>query len=222
VAKSLLPLKAPCFRPQPSQPPRKSIDFLLGAGLPIFSGLDQQFLQSVIFPFIRSGALSGPQQTRWTNGDLIARNVLVDSRGGVRLVDYEFAGRTHFYAEDWWRWHSESKLPSEALDLPGSPKASAETWQEAYFILRHAVLIHEINGAAVAVSGLRQQMDRLVALAAAAQAGFRASVFLQPLALPTPNPAAAPDQGAARMQLLLGFGRVLLRRTLPMSRLPDQ
>jgi glycosyltransferase involved in cell wall biosynthesis len=171
---------------------------------PIFSGLDQQFLQSVIFPFIRSGALSGPQQTRWTNGDLIARNVLVDSRGGVRLVDYEFAGRTHFYAEDWWRWHSESKLPPEALDLPGSPKASAETWQEAYFILRHAVLIHEINGAAVAVSGLRQQMDRLVALAAAAQAGFRASVFLQPLALPTPNPAAAPDQGAARMQLYWG------------------
>ena len=171
---------------------------------PIFSGLDQQFLQSVIFPFIRSGALSGPQQTRWTNGDLIARNVLVDSRGGVRLVDYEFAGRTHFYAEDWWRWHSESKLPPEALDLPGSPKASAETWQEAYFILRHAVLIHEINGAAVAVSGLRQQMDRLVALAAAAQAGFRASVFLQPLALPTPNPAAAPVQDAAGAQLYWG------------------
>src|SRR5664280_2151770 len=171
---------------------------------PIFSGLDQQFLQDVIFPFIRQGALAGPQQTRWTNGDLIARNVLVDSRGGVRLVDYEFASRTHFYAEDWWRWRSESMLPPDALDLPDSPTASKEPWLEAYFILRHAVLIHEINGAAVAVSGLRQQMDRLVALAAAAHAGFRASVFLQPLVFPALNPSAAPAQGAAGAQLYWG------------------
>ena len=171
---------------------------------PIFSGLDQQFLQSVIFPFIRSGALSGPQQTRWTNGDLIARNVLVDSRGGVRLVDYEFASRTHFYAEDWWRWRSLSMLPPEALDLPCSLVASTEPWLEAYFILRHAVLIHEINGAAVAVSGLRQQMDRLVALAAAAHTDFRASVFLQPLAFPAPNPSAASTKDAAGAQLFWG------------------
>jgi glycosyltransferase involved in cell wall biosynthesis len=171
---------------------------------PIFSGLDQQFLQSAIFPFIRNGALSGRQQTRWTNGDLIARNVLADSQGCVRLVDYEFAGRTHFFAEDSWRWRSLSMLPPEALDLPGSPKASTEPWLEAYFILRHAVLIHEINGAAVAVSGLRQQMDRLVSLAAAANTGFRASVFFQPLASPQPKPSAAPAQGAACAQLYWG------------------
>jgi len=161
---------------------------------PIFSGLDQEFLQSVIFPFVRRGALSGPQQTRWTNGDLIARNVLDDARGGVRLVDYEFAGRTHFYAEDWWRWHSISKLPPEAQTLPGSHAASTEPWLEAYFILRHAVLIHEINGASVAVWGLRQQMDRLVTLAAAAHQGFRSSVFLQPLASRPPNSEVWQDR----------------------------
>jgi len=172
---------------------------------PIFSGLDQQFLQSVIFPFIRSGALSGPQHTRWTNGDLIARNVLADSHGAVRLVDYEFACRTHFFAEDRWRWRSLSMLPPEALDLPGShAMASAEPWLEAFFILRHAVLIHEINGAAVAVSGLRQQIDQLVALAAAAHAGFRASVFLQPLALRAQGQAEAPAQGSAMAQLYWG------------------
>jgi hypothetical protein len=162
---------------------------------PVFSGLDQQFLHSVIFPFIRSGALSGPQHTRWTNGDLIALNVLVDPRGGLRLVDYEFASRTHFYAEDWWRWRSLSKLPPEALDLPGSHMASTEPWLEAYSILRHAVLVHEINGVAVALSGLRPQIDRLVALAAAAHAGFRASVFLQPLALRSSNTSAGPQAG---------------------------
>ncbi len=164
---------------------------------PIFSGLDQQFLRDVIFPFIRRGASAGPQQTRWTNGDLIARNVLVDEQGAVRLVDYEFAARTHFFAEDWWRWHSLSALPPDALDLPGAHHAAAhDPWLEAFFILRHVVLVHETNGVSVAVSGLRGQMDRLVALAAAAHRGFRASVFFQPLVSPR------PAQGGVTAQLL--------------------
>lgn len=160
----------------------------------IFSGLDHQFLQSVVFPFIRKDAPSNLRHTRWTNGDLTAQNVLVDAQGAVRLVDYEFASRTHFFAEDWWRWRSLSMLPADALDLPGSNLASTEPWLEAYFILRHAVLVHEINGAAVAVSGLRQQIDRLVTLAAAANREFRASVFLQPLALRSSNTEAWLDR----------------------------
>jgi hypothetical protein len=119
--------------PSTSEAAAKELDefFAWICASPIFGGLDQQFLQSVIFPFIRSGALCGAQQTRWTNGDLIARNVLVDTRGEVRLVDYEFASRTHFYPEDGWRRRSHSMLPTDALDLPGSSKVSTEPWLEA-------------------------------------------------------------------------------------------
>lgn len=174
---------------------------------PIFSGLDQQFLRDVIFPFIRRGALAGPQRTRWTNGDFIARNVLVDEHGNVRLVDYEFAARTHFFAEDWWRWRSISVLPPEALELPEFHGIAADDpWLEAFFILRHAVLVHEINGVSVAVSGLRPQMDRLVALTAAAHSGFRASVFFQPLAPRGPRPSAGPAHEWAMAQLYWDAG----------------
>jgi len=65
---------------------------------PIFGGLDQCFLQEAVFPLIRQGALRADLKTRWTNGDLVPRNVLVDRKGSVRLVDYEFAMRTHFFA----------------------------------------------------------------------------------------------------------------------------
>jgi len=186
---------------------------------PLFSGLDQQFLHSAIFPFIRAGAISSAPQTRWSNGDFIARNLLADTQGRIRLVDYEFAARTHFYAEDWWRWRSLSALPAETLTLPALRGDIAPgPWLEAFFLLRHAVLVHDINGAAVAMTGIRHQMDRLVALATEANTGFRASVFLQPLAgqIPrSPTPLGYPSlPGEHGMRLSAAAGQERLRQTL--------
>jgi GT2 family glycosyltransferase len=151
--------------------------------LPIFAEFDQNFLRQEVFPFVRAGALAGSCRTRWTNGDLIPRNVLVDRQGKVRLVDYEFAARTHFFAEDAWRWHIFSSLSPEARVLPGlGDKAMQEPWLEAFFLLRQLVLAHEINGAQQAAGDSQPAIGQLVALAAEGNTAFRVNTFLQLLA----------------------------------------
>ncbi|HTQ29745.1 MAG TPA: glycosyltransferase, partial [Opitutaceae bacterium] len=168
--------------------------------LPFLAGFDQTLLQEAVFPFVRAGALAGPFHTRWTNGDLIPRNVLVDPHGNVRLIDYEFAGRTHFFAEDAWRWRIFSTLPPEARELPGLGDISKQPWVEALHLLRQIVLAHEVNGTRQAASDSRPALDRLAGLAAT-QAEHHHSVFLQRLAAMP----AAEARLAAELEKYLGL-----------------
>ncbi len=150
--------------------------------LPLFTGFDQNFLARIIFPFVRAGALSDTPRTRWTNGDLIPRNILLDQQKNVRLIDYEFARSTHFFAEDAWRWRTFADLPAEARELPVQFKSTKdEPWFEAFCLLRQLVLAHEINGAYMAVPDSQPALTRLREIATAANGGFRTSVFLRPL-----------------------------------------
>ncbi|HEV8073735.1 MAG TPA: glycosyltransferase family 2 protein [Opitutaceae bacterium] len=173
------------FQPSNVEAAAQEIDALFAqvCALPIFAEFDRNFLQQVVFPFVRAGALAGPGRTRWTNGDLIPRNVLADKQGKVRLVDYEFAVRTHFFAEDAWRWRTFSALPPEVRELPGlGDGVMPEPWIEAFFLLRHLILAHDINGAQKAAVDLQPALDRLVGLAVDGHAAFHASLFLQRLA----------------------------------------
>ena len=148
--------------------------------LPLFNALDQALLQHAIFPLVRAGVLAGPPQTRWTNGDLIPRNVLVNDAGNLRLVDYEFAARTHLFIDDHWRWRVFSSLPESARDLPGLSAASRnELWQEACFLLRQLILAYDINGAQQAAPDSKPALDRLFAIAKTSQPGFHSSAFLE-------------------------------------------
>ncbi len=114
---------------------------------PLFGPLDQKILAEIVFPFVRDGALSAPAATRWTNRDLIARNVLVDAFDHVKLIDYEFAERTHFYAEDAWRWKTYSQLPMPARRLPLlDEELASKPWLEALAILRQIAEMNDING----------------------------------------------------------------------------
>jgi len=173
------------LQPSTAEAAAQEIDALFAqvCALPVFAEFDQNFLREIVFPFVRAGALAGPCRTRWTNGDLIPRNVLVDPEGKIRLVDYEFAARTHFFGEDAWRWHTFSTFPPEARELPGlGGGVMHEPWLEAFFLLRQLVLAHEINGAQQATVDLRPAIDRLVALAADRNEAFRSNAFLQLLA----------------------------------------
>lgn len=150
--------------------------------LPLFDGFDQTFLDGFVFPAMRAGLTTETPTTRWTNGDVIPRNILVDAAGAVRLVDYEFAERTHFFAADGWRWRSFSKLPAEAGGLPGLDEGLTEKpWLEAFFLLRQVAHQYAINGAHIAVEDSRQAVERLIAFAVATHAGFRTSAFFRAL-----------------------------------------
>jgi len=181
--------------------------------LPLFIEADQSLLKQAIFPLVRIGALAGPHRTCWTNGDLIPRNVLVDQQDNVRLVDYEFATRTHFFAEEAWRWRTFSILPPEARDLPGWSTLAKEPWLEALFLLQQLVLAHEVNGADQAALDSHPAIERLAVLAGTLQAGSQPSVFLQSL--------AATEPLAARVRQLeqsLQEKELLNQETLDLSR----
>ncbi len=153
------------------------------AKAPVFGTLDRQFLRDLVFPFVRAAALNEPFTTRWTNGDLIARNLMLASDGGAKIVDYEFARRTHFDFDDGWRWQTFSRLPPSCSQLPPfSGRESPQGWKEALCILRQIGLAHRWSAAACAAADSQGLLDRLLRITAEAHGEFRSSVFYHPLA----------------------------------------
>jgi hypothetical protein len=146
---------------------------------PIFGNIDSGFLRDVIFPWVRSGAIAQPARTRWTNGDLVAQNIVFDEQGSPRLVDYEFAQRTHFFSEDVLRWRRYSEVNKDVFD---HTFPSAQPWAEAYFLLRQTVLESQIANPQLSLDGANERVRRLRELASDANSQFRASLFLKPLA----------------------------------------
>ena len=141
--------------------------------------LDGRFLQAYVFPLIFAGAEQATPVTHWSNGDIVARNILVDGAGQVRLVDYEFASRTHFIAEGWWRWRTFSLLPEDARSLPAWSSAMSSPWLECYFALRQIILSHENSVSHLAVADVQRWVDRLSSITVGGWDGLRPSLFLR-------------------------------------------
>ncbi len=155
--------------------------------LPLFDLLDAGILQTIIFPAIRAGVVPDCVHTQWTNGDLIARNLLVNRTGEIRLIDYEFAECTHFHAADTWRWRNFSHLPSEALTLPGPTDESL--WNPALESLCHLLQLEQqyaVHGPRVALEESQTVVRRLLALAREDRQGFRTSAFFGALVATAP------------------------------------
>jgi hypothetical protein len=165
---------------------------------PVYSGLDQRFLQEFVFPLIRQGVRASPAQTRWTNGDFIPCNVRIDLQGRPRLVDYEFARRTHFHGEDALRWSFFSKgLPKEFRSIAPFDDSSyvGSAWLEAYFLLRQMHLSAETSGSTPAVGNTAAYVrDRLLHLVSAHHNGFQSSLFYKEIfAQLSKGPGGAPS-----------------------------
>ncbi len=169
-------------------------------GIDSLQRLDHVFLRDTIFPLIRLGAMNQAPSTAWSNGDFIARNIILDPSGRARLIDYEFARRTHFPAGDWFRMGHFSQLP-ESVNLENLPGlANLPPWLEIRCWLEHAVKLTEVSSLVAVQSDLPKISQRLARLVERTTSRQYDSVFfsLAPTQEQLAQPAlAVPDDAMA-------------------------
>ncbi|MBI2517713.1 MAG: glycosyltransferase [Opitutae bacterium] len=78
--------------------------------LSFWTPLGRSLLEEQILPRLYARLAVASPATRWSNGDFISANLLVAPGGETRLIDLEFAARTHFHAEDAVRFHVLSSI----------------------------------------------------------------------------------------------------------------
>jgi SAM-dependent methyltransferase len=105
---------------------------------PVWGAMDLHFLDTIVFPYLRTTCEPGYLRQRWTTGDVIARNILVGERGEIRLMDCEFACRTALSAADYQRFGEFSNVPDELRQhvqrrLPGDHR-----WWRIHFCIDQA------------------------------------------------------------------------------------
>ncbi len=95
---------------------------------------ETRLLSDQILPALYPLIASHPPATQWSNGDFTAANLLVSPTGHPRLIDLEYARRTHFPAEDAARFHALSPIArrhphlfTTRLPRPG-PAAQLHFW----------------------------------------------------------------------------------------------
>ena len=110
--------------------------------LPNWRPEERALLTNALLPALYSALATTPAATRWSNGDFLPANLLLGNDGSVRLIDAEFARRTHFFAEDAVRFRVLSSLLRERpdLDQPGAAPASPGLVWHLYFWLRQLQL----------------------------------------------------------------------------------
>ena len=109
-------------------------------GLPRWTADEKKLLREQVWPGLYPLLCLAAPATRWTNGDFTTANILLNPAGAVRVIDCEFAGETHFFAEDGARFYTFS--PS-ARRQPGlfsdSLPRSGPAWH-LYFWLRQVAM----------------------------------------------------------------------------------
>ena len=80
--------------------------------LKIFHKTDREFLQKSLFEPILNKIINIEPTIRVSNGDLVARNILVSTNLDFRVIDYEYTHDTNFHQDDLIRlsWFTNSKF----------------------------------------------------------------------------------------------------------------
>lgn len=112
--------------------------------LPYWSSPDKIFLQSVVAPYLEENLLRPPFQSRMTNGDFMARNIIVDEASNCRIVDYEFAQVTHFHDEDWLRLGYWDSLPQPIQNIANRHHSLGNPLQ-VFFALKQLIAEAQTN-----------------------------------------------------------------------------
>ncbi|HEX2861491.1 MAG TPA: hypothetical protein VHN79_07615, partial [Lacunisphaera sp.] len=96
--------------------------------LPVWQSPERAILAQALLPALYRELANTSPATRWTNGDFLPSNILLNARGEARLIDTEFAARTHFHAEDAARFRVLSTLTSILPALDSVLPAPALPW----------------------------------------------------------------------------------------------
>jgi glycosyltransferase involved in cell wall biosynthesis len=126
---------------------------------------ERRDLQTQVWPALYPCLAADSPTTRWSNGDFTASNILVNATGDVRLIDCEFAARTHFFPEDSVRFSILSQAAREEPELFASVLPPVGLAWHLFFWLRQAALEYEQNTAAyfAQVVAVRRAVIRRVA-----------------------------------------------------------
>jgi len=111
---------------------------------PGLSGIDTLLLRELAGSVLMAKAPSEDLFIRWSNADFIGRNLLINPSGDLRLIDYEHAGPTHFWASDWLRLIRFSSLPP-GLDQKSIPELTPDhrCWHEVQLWLQNLAQLRE-------------------------------------------------------------------------------
>ncbi|WP_415908481.1 hypothetical protein [Oleiharenicola sp. Vm1] len=149
---------------------------------PTWTAAERIALERSVLPELLVALGAEPATIRWSNGDFVAANLLVDRAGNVRLVDCEFAHATHFWREDAARFHALSPLARRRPELFSTTLPDVGPAWHLFFWLRQWQLEQENNSPDYLT---RVRTTRLATLRRLVEAGLG-------LALPEWSVAAVP------------------------------
>jgi glycosyltransferase involved in cell wall biosynthesis len=136
---------------QPSTEAARAAEWLAWTGwvesLGGWTPVEMQLLRDLVWPRLAPLLCATPPATRWTNGDFTSANILLAQSGDVRLIDCEFATRTHFFTEDSVRFATLSPVARQRPDwFPSTLPPAGPAWH-LFFWLRQLALESRQNTA---------------------------------------------------------------------------
>ena len=136
---------------QPSTEAARAAEWLAWTGwvesLGGWTPAEIQLLRDLVWPRLAPLLCATPPATRWTNGDFTSANILLAQSGDVRLIDCEFATRTHFFTEDSVRFATLSPVARQRPDwFPSTLPPAGPAWH-LFFWLRQLALESRQNTA---------------------------------------------------------------------------
>lgn len=109
------------------------------------SKVDLEIFKNEIIPYIQNFILNTKPRLRWSSGDLIARNIIINDNFEYRIIDYEFAHETHFFEEDWIRLGSYGKESFLSLEFVKLTKENVPFPLHIYHLLRQTLLNRNVH-----------------------------------------------------------------------------
>lgn len=102
----------------------------------ILTEIDRNILDNVCRPFLERNTKFLPVRKRLSNGDLAARNILVNRESEFKVIDFEFGSYSHFADEDWFRLWRYSNDQFKNISFFENSINSNKEFYEPYFWLK--------------------------------------------------------------------------------------